>query len=101
MAVSSDDGAFAAQLQGDGGQVAAGLFHDQLAHVHAAGEEDVVKALLQQGGVLLPAALDDRHPLRGEDGGQQLGHGPAGVGGVGTGLEHDAVARGHGPEEGV
>ena len=89
------------QLQGHRGQVAAGLLHDHFAHIHAAGEENVVKPLLQQGGVLFPAALDDGHPVGVKDGGNELGHGPAGVGGVGAGLENHAVARGHRAEEGV
>ena len=94
-----DHRAFASQLQGDGGQVAAGLFHDLLAHGHAAGEEDVVEGLFQQGGVLVPAPFHGGHPLGREDGGQQLGHGVAGVGGVGAGLEDHAVARRHRAEE--
>ena len=78
-----------------------GLLHDQLAHIHTAGEEDIVKALVQQGGVLFPPPLDHRHPLRGEHRLDQLRQGLAGVGGVGAGFQHHAVPRRHRPKEGV
>lgn len=53
LGVGMDDaGALAAQLQGDRGQVLGRGFHDDTAHVGTAGEEDVVKALLQQLGGL-------------------------------------------------
>ena len=85
-ALIHDDGAFAAQFQQNGGQVDAGLFHDQAAHRHSAGEEDAVEPLVQQGGVLPAAALDYRDPGGVEHLCQQGGHGMAGGRGVGAGL---------------
>ena len=59
-----DDRAFAAQLQSHRRQMTGCLTHDLLAHRLAAGEEQQVVLLLQQGGVLRPAAGDHRHVLR-------------------------------------
>ena len=77
-----------------------GLLHHQLAHLHPAGEEDIVEVLLQQGLVLRPASLHHRDILRGETGLHQLPEGRRG-GGVGRGLQNAAVARGNGPDEGL
>ena len=76
-------GAFAPQLQGDGGEVAGRLGHDLPPHGHPAGKKDIVKFLVQQGLVFRPASLYHTDEFRGkalrQDGADEVGGG----GGVG------------------
>ena len=55
-----DAGAFAAQFQRHGSEVFAGGAHDLAADRHAAGEEDVIKPLMQQRLIFRAAAFDQR-----------------------------------------
>ena len=52
-----DAGAFAAQLQRHRREIAARLFHHELAHVHASGKEDIVKLFIQKCLILLSATF--------------------------------------------
>src|SRR5207244_1258933 len=66
--------------------------HDDVADPGAARVEDVVEALLQEGGGLLDAALDDRHRSRVEVAGDEPGHHGRGGGGEFGRLAGDGVA---------
>ena len=63
------------------------------AHGLAAGEKDEVKLLIQQGGVLPPAAGDYGHVFRREAAPDQLLQQRGRGGGVGAGLHHGSVPR--------
>ena len=94
-----DAGALSAELERDGGEVLGGAAHDELAHGHAAGKEDVVPGLVQKRVVLGAAALDDGDELGAEGllaDARELG---GGGGRVGRGLDDHGVARGDGAGE--
>ena len=78
-----DGGGLAPQLQGHRGQMPGGGGHDGAPHLGAAGEEDEVKVLFQQGGVLGPAALDTGYIALLKDLPQQIGHRLGGGRGIG------------------
>ena len=75
--------------------------HDLFAHLHSAGEENIVKFLIQKGLVLRSAALHHRHKLGREAVRQNIPDDRRRGGGVGGGLHHTAVAGGNGPDEGL
>ena len=88
-----DAGALAAELERDGRQMRRRFLHDELSDRRAAGEEDVVETLLEQGGVFGAPALDDERVAGVEGLGHDVGHDLAGGGGVGARLHQAAVAR--------
>ena len=103
-----DAGALASKLQNGGGQVLCRPAQDLPADGLAAGKEDEVKVLVQQGGVLRPAAGDHGDILRGETLSNNLLRDAAHRRGVGAGLDDGGVACGdgvhqrvHGEEEGI
>ena len=77
------------------------MAQDLAAHGLTAGEKDEIKPLLQQRGVLLPAAGDHGHILRREAFADQLCQQGAGGGGIGAGLHHGGVPGGDGVSQGV
>ncbi len=98
VGVGGHDGrALPAQLQGDRGEVACRSSHHHSAHVGAAGEQDVVEALLEQGRGLGHATFDHHHGLVVHVVRDQAGqHRRAGWGQLAR-LGHDGVA---GPQGG-
>lgn len=84
------------QLQRHRGEMSGRRGHDGPPHLGTPGEEDIVEFLVQQGGVLLPAALHHGDIVPGEGLAQQSGQGGGGGGGVGRGLHHRGAARRHG-----
>ena len=94
-------GALAPQLQGDRGEMLRCCGHDGFAHGLAAGEKNVVKPLLEQAGILLPASGDHRRVPRLEAGADQPLHQGGGVGGIGAGLEDSRIAGGDGVHQRV
>ena len=77
----------------------AGAAHDLAADGHAAGEEDVVKCLMEQRLVFRAAALDDADVLRREAVRDQFADDGGGRGRIGGGLDDAAVARGERADE--
>ena len=94
-----DAGALAAQLERYGREMLAGSAHDLAADGHAAGEEDIVKPLIQQRLILPAAALDHGDILRREAVGDQRADDGGGCGRIGRGLDDAAVTRGDGADE--
>ena len=94
-------GALAPQLQGDGGEVPGRPGHHLFAHLHPAGEEDIVEFLVQQSLILRPSALHHRDKLRRKALRQNPPEDRRGGRGVGRGLHHAAVAGGNGPDQGL
>ena len=54
-------GAFSPKLQGNRSEVLAGMAHNLFSHSLAAGEEDVVKVLLEKAGVFLASTHNNGH----------------------------------------
>ena len=94
-------GALAPQLQHRRGQVLRRPAQHLAAHGLAAGKKDEVELLLQQRGVLPPAAGDGGHVLRREALADQICQQGADGGGVGAGLHHGGVPGGDGVGQGV
>ena len=94
-----DHRALAPQLQGDGGQIFCRRPHHHPAHRLGAGEEDVVKGLLQQLLCLLPAPLDHRRLFPGQGPLQHPLHHLRRGRGVFRRLDHGAAPRRQGPDE--
>ena len=95
----NDARALAAQLERDGREVLGRLAHDLPTDGNAAGEEDIVKPLLEQRLVFLAAALHDGDVLWREAGGDDLADDGGRGGRVGGGLEQRAVASGQRADE--
>ena len=89
-----DDGALAAKLQRDGGQVLRRGLHHDLADGDAAGKEDRVEPLGEQRTVLRAAALDGGDVARVKGLADELRDRCARGRGVGRGLDNGAVAAG-------
>jgi hypothetical protein len=96
-----DGGALAAQLQGHRGEVPGRGRHHQPAHPAAAGEEDVVEALLQQPGGDAAVAAYHLNDLGREGFGDRPGDQGRGAGSVLGRFEHHAVAGRQGAHQGV
>lgn len=69
------------------------MTQDLSSHGLTSGKEDKIKLLLQQRGVLLPAASNHGHILRWEAFAHHLRQQGAAGGGVSAGLHHGGVPR--------
>jgi len=100
VAFVEEGGAFAAELEGDGGEVFGGRAQDQAADAFGAGEEQVIEGEGDELAADLGAAGEDAElfgaELLGDEGAEDLG----GFGGALAGLEEDAVAGGEGADGG-
>ena len=89
-----DAGTLSAKLQGDRREIFGGVPHDFLSHVLAAGEEDVVKMLVQKAGVLRASAGHHSYILGLEALGKDKPEHLACVGRISAGLYDRCISRG-------